>query len=95
VFGFFNFKKYQTAKFVKKLMNQHEKIEDQKVQYLVKMYELCQQKEATINGLINLNARLEAEKKDLIIGAYQNGARDFIESNYPDELYEYDLQSDA
>ena len=95
MFGFFNFKQRQTAKLVKKLFDQYEKIEDQKVQYLVKMYELCQQKEATINGLINLNARLEAEKKDLIIGAYQKGARDFIETNYPDELYNYDLQSDS
>ena len=75
-------------------MKQHEKIEDQKVQYLVKMYELRKQKEATINGLIDLNAELEAQKKDLIIGAFQNGARDFIEVNYPDELYEYKLQSD-
>ncbi len=74
-------------------MKQHEKIEDQKVQYLVKMYELRKQKEATINGLIDLNAELEAQKKDLIIGAFQNGARDFIEVNYPDELYEYKLQS--
>ena len=76
-------------------MKQHEKIEDQKVQYLVKMYELRKQKEATINGLIDLNAELEAQKKDLIIGAFQNGARDFIEVNYPDELYEYKLQSDT
>lgn len=44
-------------------MKQHEKIEDQKVQYLVKMYELRKQKEATINGLIDLNAELEAQKK--------------------------------
>lgn len=76
-------------------MKQHEKIEDQKVQYLVKMYELRKQKEATINGLIDLNAELEAQKKDLIIGAFQNGARDFIEVNYPDELYKYKLQSDT
>ena len=34
-------------------------------------------------------------KKDLIIGAYQNGARDFIEVNYPDKLYEYNLQPDT
>ena len=44
-------------------MKQHEKIEDQKVQYLVKMYELRKQKEATINGFIDLNAELEAQKK--------------------------------
>lgn len=93
--GFFNFKKHRTAHLVKELMKQHEKIEDQKVQYLVKMYELRKQKEATINGLIDLNAELEAQKKDLIIGAFQNGARDFIEVNYPDELYEYKLQSDT
>lgn len=95
MFGFFNFKKHRTANLVKELMKQHEKIEDQKVQYLIKMYELCKQKEATINGLMDVNAELEAVKKDLIIGAYQNGARDFIEANYPDELYEYNLQSNA
>ena len=76
-------------------MKQHEKIEDQKVRYLEKMYELRKQKEATINGLIDLNAELEEQKKDLIVGAYQNGARDFIEANYTDELYEYNLQLDT
>ena len=76
-------------------MKQHEKIEDQKVRYLEKMYELRKQKEATINGLIDLNAEFEEQKKDLIVGAYQNGTRDFIEANYTDELYEYNLQLDT
>lgn len=44
-------------------MKQHDKIEDQKVQYLVKMYKLRKQKEATINGLIDLNAELDAQKR--------------------------------
>lgn len=84
----FNREKRKTVKFVRMLMKRHEELKDYKIAKLLKTYQTYKQKDAIIAGLISINADLEESKRQLILGAYRNGAKSYIEQNFPDELAE-------
>lgn len=88
MFNLFSRKKRKAANFVRTLMKQQEALSNYKIAKLLKAYQTYKQKDAIIAGLISINADLEESKRQLILGAYKNGAQNYIQQNYPDELAE-------